>query len=175
LLPQHFLFNERRTTPEALFRSVSYGSHFENLAALWEGRVDVAVNNSTDLATFQETRQPAARGNIRVLWESPLVPNDVLMYRAGTPEPVKRALRDFFLRDYGRTDSEKELYRRASGIREFVAEDNGLLVPVAAFKFATERAAIEGNTTLSAVDRENAIKNFQLRVDTFARFASAQR
>jgi phosphonate transport system substrate-binding protein len=169
VLPQHFLFNERKTTPEALFKSVVYGSHFDNLAALWAGKVDVAVNNSTDTAVFQNTREPAAKDKLRVLWESPLVPNDVLMFRADAPEAMKAALRTFFLKTYGQTDAEKELYRKASGIRNFLPTDNRLLQPVSEFKFATERAGIQANAKLSDSEKAAAQQKLDAQVDAFKR------
>ena len=166
VLPQHFLFNQRGTTPEALFKSVSYGGHFPNLDALWAGRVDIAVNNSTDLAVFQD-RTPGAKEGIRVLWESALVPNDVLMVRQDTPEAVKRALKELFL-GYGKTDAaERELLKRASGISHFVPASNRLLEPVSAFKFATERAEVQANAALSAPERAAQLVRMDQRAATF--------
>jgi phosphonate transport system substrate-binding protein len=166
VLPQALLFSKRNTTPEQLFKSVTIGGHFPNLDALWGKKVDVAVNNSTDLAVFQE-RTPEAKAGIRVLWESPLVPNDVLMYRASTPTAHKAAMQAMFL-NYAKTDAaEKELFRKASGIRNFVAADNKLLEPVTEFKFGAERAAIEGNAALSAADRASQLARVQQRAEAF--------
>jgi phosphonate transport system substrate-binding protein len=141
VLPQHFLFAPRGTTAEALFKSVRYGGHFPNLDALWAQDVDVAINNTTDLAVFQ-ARTPGATEQLATLWASPLVPNDVLMVRADMPPAAKRRLAALFL-GYGREPREKELLRRASGISHFVAADNHLLAPVAPFKFATENTPAE--------------------------------
>ena len=152
VLPQALLFSKRNTTPEQLFKSVTIGGHFPNLDALWGKKVDVAVNNTTDLAVFQE-RTPDAKAGIRVLWESPLVPNDVLMTRASTPAAHKAKMQSIFL-DYAKTDAaEKELFKKASGIRNFIPADNKLLDPVTEFKFGSERAAIEGNAALSVKDK----------------------
>lgn len=167
VLPQHFLFNKLNTTPEATFKSVTYGGHFDNLAALWARKVDVSVNNSTDTAVFQETREPASKGNIRVLWESPLVPNDVLMFRKNTPEGTKAALREFFLKTYGQTEEEKVLYRSASGIKNFVPADNRVLESVAEVKFATELASIEFGSALSDAQKAVALKTLKSEVNTF--------
>jgi phosphonate transport system substrate-binding protein len=168
LLPQHFLFNPRGTTAEAVFKTVTYGSHFDNLAALWAGQVDVAVNNSTDTAVFQTQRQPAAQGQLRVLWESPLVPNDVLMVRQGTPAATQAALADFFLRRYGQTAAEQALLRAASGIQNFVPASNRLLEPVAGFKFASDRAALAARTGLTDAEKAAALLDLQGRERAFA-------
>lgn len=166
VLPQALLFSKRNTTPEQLFKSVTIGGHFPNLDALWGKKVDVAVNNSTDLAVFQE-RNPEAKAGIRVLWESPLVPNDVLMTRASTPAAHKAKMQAIFL-DYAKTDAtEKELFRNASGIRNFVAADNKLLDPVTEFNFGAERAAIEGNASLSAAEKAAQLARLDQRLQIF--------
>ena len=166
VLPQALLFSRRNTTPEQLFKSVTIGGHFPNLDALWGKKVDVAVNNNTDLAVFQE-RTPEAKAGIRVLWESPLVPNDVLMTRASTPAAHKAKMQAIFL-DYAKTDAaEKELFRKASGIRNFIAADNKLLDPVTEFKFGAERAAIEGNGALSAAEKAAQLARVDQRVQAF--------
>jgi phosphonate transport system substrate-binding protein len=166
VLPQHFLFNQRNTTPEKLFKNVIYGGHFPNLDALWAKQVDVAVNNSTDLAVFQ-SRTVGAKDGIRVLWESPLVPNDVLMVRKDAPESVKATLKDIFS-NYGKTASEeRELLKRASGIERFAPTTNRLLEPVSEFKFATERAAVQTNPALSAGDKSAQLARMDQRAGVF--------
>jgi phosphonate transport system substrate-binding protein len=166
VLPQALLFSKRNTTPEQLFKSVTTGGHFPNLEALWGKKVDLAVNNSTDLAVFQE-RNPEAKAGIRVLWESPLVPNDVLMTRANAPAVHKAKMQAIFL-DYAKTDAaEKELFKKASGIRNFVAADNNLLDPVTEFKFGAERAAIEGQTSLNASEKAAQLAKLQQRLEVF--------
>jgi phosphonate transport system substrate-binding protein len=166
VLPQHFLFNQRNTTPEKLFKNVIYGGHFPNLDALWAKQVDVAVNNSTDLAVFQ-SRTPGTKDGIRILWESPLVPNDVLMVRKDAPESVKATLKDIFS-NYGKTASEeRELLKRASGIERFVPTTNRLLEPVSEFKFATERASVQSNAALSATDKSAQLARMDQRAGVF--------
>jgi phosphonate transport system substrate-binding protein len=166
VLPQALLFSKRNTTPDQLFKSVTLGGHFPNLDLLWGKKVDVAVNNTTDLAVFQE-RNPEAKTGIRVLWESPLVPNDVLMTRATTPAAHKAKMQAIFL-DYAKTDAaEKELFKKASGIRNFIPADNKLLDPVTEFKFGAERAAIEGNAALSTADKAAQLARVDQRLQAF--------
>lgn len=166
VLPQHFLFNQRNTSPEKLFKTVIYGGHFPNLDALWAKQVEVAVNNSTDLAVFQ-SRTAGAKEGIRILWESPLVPNDVLMVRKDAPESVKAALKNIFF-SYGKTASdERELLKRASSIDRFVPTDNRLLAPVSEFKFATERAGVQANAALSASDKAAQLARMDQRAGVF--------
>ena len=165
VLPQHFLFTPRKTTAEALFKSVQVGGHFPNLDALWAKQVDVIVNNSTDLAVFK-ARTPGAETGIVTLWESPLVPNDVLMTRADMSVSTQKMLADLFF-GYGKTPEQKELFRQASGIAYFVPADNGLLEPVSGFKFATERIQTERNAALGAEQKAAAIRRLDARAEQF--------
>ncbi len=173
ILPQYFLFTPRKTTAEALFKSVQVGGHFQNLDALWATQVDVIVNNTTDLAAFQ-ARTPGAANEIITLWESPLVPNDVLMTRSDMPADTQKMLDDLFL-NYGKTAQQKELFKRASGIVNFIPADNKLLEPVSGFKFANELAQIEGNINLNADQKVAAVSRVNQRAEKFRRSLQIQR
>jgi phosphonate transport system substrate-binding protein len=167
VLPQHFLFTPRATTAEQTFRSVIYGGHPANMEALWTKQVDLAINNTTDSAQF-EARTPGAKGAFVTLWESPLVPNDVLMVRADMPV----ALREQLLREvlaYGRTPQEKALLRDASGIERFVPADDTLLEPVAGFKFSTERAQVEQDAAASPEQKAQRLVALERRQSRFRR------
>ena len=165
VLPQHFLFTPRNTSAEALFKSVQVGGHFPNLDALWARQVDVIINNTTDLEVFK-ARTPGAAAGIVTLWESPLVPNDVLMTRADMPAATQKMLADLFL-TYGKTPQQKELFRKASGIANFVPADNTLLEPVSGFKFATERAQIKNNAALTDAQKSVALGLIDARAAQF--------
>jgi phosphonate transport system substrate-binding protein len=166
LLPQHFLFAPRGTSAEASFKAVQYGGHFPNLDALWSGAVDVAINNSTDLAAFR-LRQPAADMGLAVLWESPMVPNDVLLVRPGLSAAAKQRIRETVLA-YGRdSQQQRELLRQASSIATFIPADTRLLVPVASFKFATERAAVAKDGRLTPAEQSARLLDVARREDAF--------
>ena len=165
VLPQFFLFTPRKTTAEALFKSVITGGHFPNLEALWAGKVDVIVNNTTDLAVFK-ARTLGAKEGIITLWESPLVPNDVLVMRSDAPPATKKLLKDFFMA-YGKTPEEKEWLKKASGILNFVPADNKLLEPVSAFKFDTERVQISVDAALTSEEKAQRLAELEQRVMRF--------
>ena len=139
--------------------------HFPNLDALWARQVDVIINNTTDLDVFK-ARTPGAATGIVTLWESPLVPNDVLMTRTEMPAATQKMLADLFL-NYGKTPQQKDLLRQAGGIAKFVPADNRLLAPVSAFKFATERAQAQSNTSLTDEQKATAVKRIDARAYRF--------
>ena len=166
VLPQHFLFNPRKTTAEALFKTVTVGSHFSNLDLLWADKVDVIVNNTTDLGVFQG-RTPGAKEQLVTLWESPLVPNDVLMFRSDTAASTKKMIKDFILSSYGKTEEEKALMKAASGILNFISADNKLLEPVSGFKFGTARNQIAADSKLGPEDKARKLADLEQRIERF--------
>jgi phosphonate transport system substrate-binding protein len=174
LLPQHFLFGPRGTTAEAAFKTVQYGGHFPNLDALWSGAVDVAINNSTDLAAFR-ARQPASASGLAVLWESPMVPNDVLLVRPGLSAAAKRHIREAVLAYGLDSQQQRDLLRQASSIAAFVSADARLLAPVASFKFATERAVVVKDARLTPAEQSARLLDVARREDAFNRAVASIR
>ena len=79
---------------------------------------------------------------------------------------------DLFL-NYGKTPQQKELFRKASGIANFIPTDNHVLEPVSGFKFATERGQIEGNAALTHEQKAIAIKRIDARAERFKQAVQA--
>lgn len=171
VLPQYFLFSKRNTTPEQLFTSVIYDGHLPNLESLMNKKVDVIANNTTDLATFQ-AKTPAAKDTIVVLWVSPLVPNDVLMYRKDMAQENKKCLSDFFMnygiwQSSGDLNTEKENLKKASNIAYFIQTNIKLLEPVSEFKFATEHSGIEQDGKLTVGEKAERLQDLDKRIAIF--------
>jgi len=172
LLPQHYVYGPRGTTAEALFSSVIYGGHPANLEAIWNKKVDLAINNTTDVQAFAK-REPAAEKGLTVLWESPIVPNDVLLFRSGLPAQDKQRFKSLFL-SYGQNaPAQQELLARAASISAFVPANVQLLEPVAAFKFATERAAVSSDTKLGEPQRAAKLAELASQEAAFKKVVNA--
>ena len=131
LAPMTYLFAPHNIRPVDCFKQVRSGSsHQSNLAAVANGQLDVATNNSRSLvANRQSGRHEADR--VRVIWRSPVLPEDPILWRKDLDPGVKEKLRQFFL-TYGQGDSPAAV--RARGYMAKVhlggfkpADDNHLL------------------------------------------------
>jgi phosphonate transport system substrate-binding protein len=99
LAPMTYLFAPRGIRPQDCFRTVRAANHQANFAAVANGVLDVATNNSTGLR-INEERSPALRGKVKVIWTSPRLPEDPIIWRKDLDPAVKAKIRSFFL-SYG--------------------------------------------------------------------------
>jgi phosphonate transport system substrate-binding protein len=111
LAPMTYLFSARGVEPGACFKQVRSAGHQANLFAVGRGVLDAATNNSTALRLQKERGSPIA-DQVRVIWESPRLPEDPIIWRKDLDPAVKEKVRQFFL-TYGQGDGpEAERQRR---------------------------------------------------------------
>ena len=67
-------------------------NHEGNFLAVLNRQVDVATSNSEMTDKMQETA-PEKLAQIRILWTSPLIPRDPLVWRKDLPADLKRSCR----------------------------------------------------------------------------------
>jgi phosphonate transport system substrate-binding protein len=111
---------------------VRAANHQANLFSVAKGVLDVATNNSTALRLQRERGSPVA-DQVRVIWESPKLPEDPIIWRSDLDPAVKEKLRQFFLTYAQGEGPEAERQRKllaALSIGGFRPADNSHLLPV---------------------------------------------
>lgn len=136
VVPGYYLFALRGINPALRFKRVVQGNHEGNILAVAEGRVDAA---SVASSVFDDLRRskPDLTDRVRVVWRSPLIPGDPLVWRKDLPATTKAAVREFFL-EYGIAKPGKSAARLAEeqanlkrlGSHGFQASDDGQLLQV---------------------------------------------
>jgi phosphonate transport system substrate-binding protein len=97
LVPGYYVFAKNGLNPDGAFKNLTFaGSHEATAQAVINNQVDVATNNSEQLAIIEEA-DPAARKKLQVIWTSPEIPSDPLAYRKDLPDCLKQQVKDFFL------------------------------------------------------------------------------
>ena len=132
LAPMTYLFAPRGIRPEACFKQVRAANHQANLFSVAKGVLDVATNNSTAIRLQRERGSPVA-DQVRVIWESPKLPEDPIIWRSDLDPAVKEKLRQFFLTYAQGEGPEAERQRKllaALSIGGFRPADNSHLLPV---------------------------------------------
>lgn len=128
LVPNYYVFAKNKIAPEKHFKQLSHANHMDNFLAVADGRVDLATNNTEELPRYQaEFAEKFAR--VSVIWESPLIPNDPMVYRKDLPVATQQRIKKFFTA-YGRTEAEKATLKRINGLGSFRASSNYQLRPV---------------------------------------------
>jgi phosphonate transport system substrate-binding protein len=107
LVPASYIFAARGIDPKSCFKTVRNGSHEVNAMAVANNQVNAATNNSEDLQRLQG-RNPEARNKIRIIWTSPIIPLDPIVWRKDLDPVVKSKLYTFML-SYGRLGSDDEI------------------------------------------------------------------
>lgn len=172
LAPMTYLFAPRGVDPESCFKTVRSANHQANLFAVAKGVLDVATNNSTALRLNRERArpgEPSVTEQVRVIWESPKLPEDPIVWRKDLDPAVKEKLRRFFL-TYGRgegpeAERQRKLLNQIS-IGGFLPADDTHLLPVREME-ATEALLVakngkdqakiaEADAALKAVQAERA-------------------
>lgn len=132
LAPMTYLFAPRGIEPEKCFKQVRSANHQANLFAVARGVLDVATNNTTAIRLQRERGSPIPE-QVRVIWESPKLPEDPIVWRKDLDPAIKEKIRQFFL-TYGvgegpEAERQRKLVSQLS-IGGFQPADDNHLLPV---------------------------------------------
>ena len=147
LAPMTYVFIPRGIKPANCFKTVLSASHDANLFAVANGKLDASTNNTTALK-LNAYKGSAQASKVRVIWESPTLPEDPIVWRKDLDPVVKEKLRQFFL-TYGQGDTPVAAQQRANLARlsmgGFKAADNSHLLVVREME-ATENLGLAKET-----------------------------
>ncbi|CAN5217711.1 phosphate/phosphite/phosphonate ABC transporter substrate-binding protein [soil metagenome] len=91
LAPKTYLFEPRGLRPETCFKTVRSASHEANLLAVANGLVDAAANNTNDIERQERLHNPAL-AKLDIIWRSPPLPEDPMVWRKALDPKTKAAL-----------------------------------------------------------------------------------
>ena len=169
LVPGYYVFTKRGLDPKNVFKVVRPASHGVNLLAVLNKQVDVATNNSEELDKL-ELKDPAKRKEVKILWTSPLIPRDPLVWRKDLPEDTKKKIKDFIV-GYGKDAREKEILKGMQQIAGFRASTDAQLIPIRELELARDRIKVEGDTTISAAEKASRLKAIDAKLADLAKQA----
>ncbi len=157
LVPYYFAFQKNGVKDiEAHFKSVQNSSHQKNLAMVAEGKVDVATANTEELGLFAADFPEQAR-QLRVVWESPLIPQSPLLWRTGLPADIRKKVLNFTLNFGGNDPEQKKILEQINNLSGFRQSNNRQLVAVADIEMFRARQAINNDPSLSPDERARRI------------------
>jgi len=156
LVPTSYIFAAKDIDPKTCFKTVRNANHQANAMAVANKQVDAATNNSEDLQRI-ELNAPDARKRIKIIWTSPIIPLDPLVWRKDLDAGVKSKLYTFLI-SYGRfgTDEEVKIAREvlASLIwSPFNPSSDRQLIPIRKLEANKSLMKIQGDDKLSAAEK----------------------
>ncbi|MBO4123235.1 phosphonate ABC transporter substrate-binding protein [Cupriavidus gilardii] len=175
LVPGYYLWAANKVEPKTLFKAVRIGNHEANLLSVLNKQVDVAVNNTENLDRYRVNTGKNPYDQVRVLWKSPLIPADPMVYRKDLPAEMKKKIQTFFV-NYGKgADAAREKQVLATlTYQGFRPSTDAQLVPIRQIELAKEKARIETDGTLAAADKEKRLADVSRRLAELDKAVSTQ-
>lgn len=174
LAPMTYLFGPRNIDPKTCFKTVRSANAEANLYAVGSGVLPAATDNTRSMDRLADIATPTAKktlDSLQVIWRSPTIPEDPMVWRADLDPAIKKKVADFMF-SYGVGDT-PEAKRQLAILRRiqtgtFRHADNSHLIPVREIeatgqlidaKAKNDPAAIaKAQAALDAVHKEAAAK-----------------
>lgn len=161
LVPGYYVFAKNNISASDFKRTVNAG-HETNALAVANKQVDVATNNTENLDKLKE---------LKVIWKSPLIPGDPIVWRKNLSETTKDKIYDFFM-NYGKTPEEKAVLERL-GWAPFRASSDLQLVPIRQLALFKEMQGVKSNKGLNEQDKLAKTTEIQAQLDDLDRLNNA--
>ena len=175
LVPTSYIFAARDIDPKGCFKTVRNASHQANAMAIAHKQVDAATNNSEDLQRL-ETTAPDARKQIKIIWTSPMIPLDPLVWRKDLDAGIKTKLYTFLL-GYGRLGSNEDVNSAKQVLANllwspFNPSSNRQLIPIHKLEANRDLMKVQADDKLS--DAEKAERTAKIKAE-IARIAEMEK
>lgn len=177
LVPTTFIFSAKNINPKECFKTVRNANHEANALATANKLVQAAANNSENLSRLEKTN-PEARKNIRVIWTSPLIPSDPLVWRKDLDEGIKKKVADFIF-GYGKSGN-KEADAKALEVLKalqwapFRKSDNSQLLPIRQMEINKQMVKVKADDTLSAEEKKVKLDELKAQSDEIEKQIAAK-
>lgn len=163
LVPGYYVFGKNGVNAKEAFKRTLNSSHETNAMAVANRQVDVATFNTESMERL-EINHPDKAEQLKVVWKSPLIPADPIVWRENLPEQTKDKLRDFLM-SYGTSGDEKELEILANlQWAPFQASSNDQLLPIRQLALFRERSVIEADDSYSAEEKQELMSEIDAKL-----------
>ena len=153
-----------KVEPKKIFKNVPNANHETNALSVANKQVDVATNNSDNLAKLEKSH-PEKRAQIKVIWTSPLIPSDPLVWRKDLPEDVKAKVKKFIM-TYGTTGKEYEkAILAALGWAPFKESTDDQLLPIRQLELFKSRMKVEGDANIAADEKTKKLAEIDAKLE----------
>ena len=155
LVPGYYVFAQNNVDANKIFKRSLNGSHEVNALSVANKQVDVGTFNSEGMERLEVTA-PDKAAQLKVIWTSPLIPSDPIVWRKNLPQETRDKLREFFM-SYG--DQPQEL-KVLEGLQwgKFRASNDDQLLPIRQLELFKKRTEVANNDKLKDADKQAQLK-----------------
>ncbi|EOZ4895501.1 phosphonate ABC transporter substrate-binding protein [Pseudomonas aeruginosa] len=155
LVPGYYVFAKNNVDPVKAFKRTLNSSHEVNALAVANKQVDVATFDTEGMERLELTQPEKAR-QLKVIWKSPLIPGDPLVWRNNLSDEQKNKLRDFFFK-YGANAEQKKVLADLQWSK-FQPSDDDQLLPIRQLELFKQRTDVANNANLGAEEKAAKLK-----------------
>jgi len=167
LVPTYYVFTMNKLDPKTHFKVMRSSNHEGNCLAVLNKQVDLATSNSEMTEKIRE-KSPEKLEQIRILWTSPLIPRDPLVWRKDLPADVKKKVKDF-VTGYGKTDREKEILKNMYRLAGFKASTDAQLTPIRQLELFKDRMKFESDANMNAAEKQAKLADIDAKLAALAK------
>ncbi|MCG8548301.1 MAG: phosphonate ABC transporter substrate-binding protein [Alphaproteobacteria bacterium] len=172
LVPTTYIFAANNVDPKKCFKTVRNANHQANAMAVANKQVDAAANNTENMRRLQKTN-PDAWKNIKVIWKSPLIPSDPIVWRKDLDEAAKAKVYKFFM-SFGRMGSPQQVAEARKVLTAlqwapFRPSSDAQLYPIRQLSINKKILKIEGDKKLSDAEKKEKIAALRKQNDDIAK------
>ena len=157
LVPTTFLFASRGIDPKQCYSRVTNASHEVNALSAANKQVDFAANNTENMRRLEKTNPTAAK-NLKIIWQSPLIPSDPLVWRKDLDSDMKAKVYTFVM-SYGRMGTPEEVAaarKVLAGLQwaPFKPSSDAQLYPIRVLAISKDIAKIQNDQKYTADEKK---------------------
>ena len=170
LVPSYYVFAKNNVDPKKAFKRVLNSNHQTNLLAAANKQVDVATNNTENYRRLEVTHPDKVK-NIKIIWKSPLIPSDPIVWRKNLDEGVKGKLYDFFM-TYGTQNAKEKKVLADLQWAPFSASSDDQLIPIRQLVLFKKRVKLQASN-MSVSEKEAKIAEIDHQLNVLKRRSAA--
>jgi phosphonate transport system substrate-binding protein len=170
LVPTTFVFAAKNIDPKQCYKTVRSANHEANALAVANKLVHAATNNSENLERLEKTAPDKAK-EIRIIWTSPLIPSDPLVWRKDLNDGLKKKIGGWLF-GYGKTDDERAKLA-ALQWGQFKRSDNRQLLPIRQMEVNRAIMKLKGDEKLPEAERTAKLAELQKQFDEIGKQIAA--
>jgi len=167
LVPSYYVFAMNKVDPRTAFKTIRNASHGANIQAVLAKQVDVATNNTEETDKLEQSKPEMAK-ELKIIWKSPLIPNDPIVWRKDLDPAVKAKVKSFLI-GYGKTDADKEVLKNIYNYSGFKESTNDQLIPIRQLELFKDRVKVENDAQYSAEEKTKLLADLDKKLAALAK------
>ncbi|TEA77280.1 phosphonate ABC transporter substrate-binding protein [Allopusillimonas ginsengisoli] len=165
LVPGYYVFAKNNVDASKIFKRTLNASHEVNALSVANKQVDVATFNTEGMDRLEQTN-PAKAAQLKVIWKSPLIPADPIVWRKNLPEETKDKLRHFFA-SYGANEHELKVL---AGLQwgKFRSSSDDQLLPIRQLELFKSRSQVLADSTMDDKEKKAKVEKIDAQLETLS-------